>query len=178
MRVLILCTGNSARSIVGEFLLRQAFQTAGVDADVISAGSKPAGAVNPAALALLSGHGFDVSAARSQSWDDYAAADQPPIDLVITVCAVAAGETCPIWPGAPITVHWGLPDPAHITPDSARDAAFRAVYAALQPATHALADAVAAGKSGDALKRAAMLAAPTLNSFSPQGPHNAQTSDR
>ena len=110
--VLFLCTGNSARSILAEFLLaargRGRFTAH-------SAGSHPKGAVHPRALETLARHGIPAQGARSKSWDELAAPGAPAMDLIITVCDAAARETCPIWPGHPATVHWGIPDPAAVT---------------------------------------------------------------
>ncbi|MEO0358263.1 MAG: arsenate reductase ArsC [Pseudomonadota bacterium] len=106
MKILVLCTGNSARSILLEHILRRG----GVDA--FSAGSQPTGQVHPQSIKLVAAKGFDVAAARSKSWDEFEAVDAPQMDAVITVCASAAGETCPIWPGAPVRAHWGVDDPA------------------------------------------------------------------
>lgn len=123
--VLVLCTGNSARSILGEVL----FNTLGKGKfKAYSAGSKPAGRVNPGAIELLQEKGFGIDGLRSKSWDEYAAPGAPEIDFIFTVCDNAAGEACPIWPGQPATAHWGIPDPAHVEGEDARRAAFRKAY--------------------------------------------------
>ena len=126
--VLVLCTGNSARSILGEVL----FNTLGKGKfKAYSAGSKPAGRVNPGALELLQQQGHSIEGLRSKSWDEFAAPGAPEIDFIFTVCDNAAGETCPIWPGKPATAHWGIPDPAHVEGDEARRTAFKTAYAQL-----------------------------------------------
>lgn len=118
--VLVLCTGNSARSILGEAL----FNVLGKGRfKAYSAGSHPAGKVNPFALELLQQQGHSIEGLRSKSWDEFAAA--PQFDFIFTVCDNAAGETCPIWPGKPATAHWGIPDPAHVEGEEARRAAFK-----------------------------------------------------
>lgn len=123
--VLVLCTGNSARSILGEVLLN----TLGKGKfKAYSAGSKPAGRVNPGAIELLQEKGISTEGLRSKSWDEFAAPGAPEIDFIFTVCDNAAGETCPIWPGKPATAHWGIPDPAHVEGDEARRAAFKKAY--------------------------------------------------
>jgi len=126
--VLILCTGNSARSILGEVL----FNALGKGKfKACSAGSKPAGKVNPGAIELLQQQGHSIEGLRSKSWDEFAASGTPEIDFIITVCDNAAGETCPIWPGKPATAHWGIPDPAHVEGIEERRAAFKTAYAQL-----------------------------------------------
>ena len=124
--VLFLCTGNSARSLLAEAILRH-YGTGRYQA--FSAGSMPAGTPNPAAIAILEARGLDHSFARSKSWDEFAGADAIPMDLVITVCANAAGEVCPVWPGHPHAAHWGVEDPAVVT-GSQQDimAAFSVTY--------------------------------------------------
>lgn len=127
--ILILCTGNSARSILGEALFNH---LGGDRLRAFSAGSQPAGQVNPVALETLSKHGIALPEARSKSWDEFAAPGAPVIDYIFTVCASAAGETCPIWPGHPTTAHWGIADPAHVEPLAARQAAFERAYQLLR----------------------------------------------
>lgn len=120
--VLVLCTGNSARSILGEAILGQLGQGRIV---AYSAGSQPKGVPHPGALRLLERNGIDPAGFRSKSWNEFTAADAPPIDLAITVCGNAAGEACPVFMGAPLKAHWGLPDPADVQGDDAQvDAAF------------------------------------------------------
>ncbi len=128
--VLVLCTGNSARSILGEALFNHLGQGR---VRAFSAGSQPSGKVNPVALETLEKHGVPLpSDVRSKSWDEFAAPGAPQIDYIFTVCASAAGETCPIWPGHPMTAHWGIADPAHIEPMEARREAFEVAYQALE----------------------------------------------
>lgn len=124
--VLFLCTGNSARSILGEALLNH---LGGNRFRAFSAGSHPKGAVHPMALAVLEANGVPTEGARSKSWDEFAGPSAPPMNFVFTVCDDAAGETCPIWPGRPMTAHWGIEDPAKVEgPEFRRRAAFEDAY--------------------------------------------------
>ena len=123
--VLVLCTGNSARSILGEALFNH---LGNGRVRAFSAGSKPAGKVNPVALETLAKHGIQIADARSKSWDEFAAPTAPHIDFIFTVCANAAHEPCPVWPGHPTTAHWGIADPAHVEPIEARRTAFATAY--------------------------------------------------
>lgn len=109
--VLFICTGNSARSILSEGLMNQLGDGRFV---AYSAGSHPKGEVNPFALRELARWHLPTEGYRSKSWDEFAAPEAPPLDFVFTVCDKAAGEVCPIWPGQPITAHWGVPDPAEV----------------------------------------------------------------
>lgn len=110
MNILFLCTGNSARSILAESVLTQ--QGAG-RFRAFSAGSHPAGQVNPIVLKLLEQNRYPTHQLRSKSWDEFAKPDAPVMDFVLTVCDQAAGEVCPLWPGQPVSAHWGVPDPVN-----------------------------------------------------------------
>jgi arsenate reductase (thioredoxin) len=111
--VLILCTHNSARSVLGEGMLNHWAHRLGKDVRAFSAGSAPSGRLNPFALEALGGAGVDVSACRSKSWDEFTGPDAPTMRIVITVCDSAAAEPCPYWPGSPVKVHWGYADPSN-----------------------------------------------------------------
>lgn len=126
--ILVLCTGNSARSIIGEVLINE---LGGGAIQAFSAGSHPAGRVNPGAIQKLKKEGRNVEGLQSKSWDIFSGDEAPKINLVITVCDNAAGESCPIWNGSPVTVHWGIPDPAV-------DADFDSAYARLRRRVEAM----------------------------------------
>lgn len=136
--VLVLCTGNSARSILGEAVLGQ---LGGGRIVAHSAGSRPKGQPHPGALRLLARKGIDGSPFRSKSWDEFTGPGAPPVDLAITVCGNAAGESCPVFMGAPLKAHWGLPDPADVEGDEAEvDAAFEQTWRWLEMRVRALLD--------------------------------------
>jgi len=133
LKILILCTGNSCRSVLGEALINHLgegrFQA-------FSAGSHPTGKVNANALATLARHGLSTEGFSSQSWDEF---DDKDIDIAITVCDSAAGEVCPVYLNNVVRAHWGLPDPAHVTGSpEVIEAAFEATYAALEKRIHQL----------------------------------------
>jgi arsenate reductase len=128
--VLFLCTGNSARSVLAEAILNK---TGAGKFRAHSAGSQPKGQVNPNTLRLLERLGYDTAPFRSKSWSEFAQPGAPALDFVFTVCDDAAGETCPVWPGQPMTAHWGIPDPAAATGTDAEVAiAFSDAYRMLQ----------------------------------------------
>jgi arsenate reductase len=128
--VLVLCTGNSARSILGEALINH---LGGGRWRACSAGSSPTGRVNPLSLEVLAEQGLPVEGYRSKSWDEFARPGAPVMDLVITVCDNAAGEVCPVWPGHPSKIHMGFPDPAAVEgTHEERLAAFRQVRAMIE----------------------------------------------
>jgi protein-tyrosine-phosphatase len=124
--VLFLCTGNSARSIIAEAILNKLGEGT---FHAYSAGSQPKGQVHPETLRLLHGLGYDTASFRSKSWSEFARPGAPRLDFVFTVCDDAAGETCPVWPGQPMTAHWGIPDPAAVNGSAAETAlAFKDAY--------------------------------------------------
>jgi arsenate reductase len=125
LNVLFLCTHNSARSVLAEVLLNTMGQGR---FRALSAGSHPSGRINPLALELLERNRLPTAGLRSKSWDEFAAPGAPPLDFVFTVCDQAAGEVCPVWPGQPMTAHWGVEDPSAVqgTEDEKRKAFFRA----------------------------------------------------
>ena len=129
LTVLFLCVGNSARSIMAESILNH---LAGDQFRGLSAGSQPAGVVHACALDLLTQKGHETLALRSKSWDEFAGADAPPIDFVVTVCDHAAAEACPIWPGHPMVAHWGVADPASIDAPGAQKQAFETAHDLLE----------------------------------------------
>ncbi len=134
--ILVLCTGNSARSVIAEALLnvlgKGRFRA-------YSAGSKPSGAVQPMAADLAAKLGYDTTQLRSKSWDEFAEPGAPEMDLIITVCDNAAGETCPVWFGAPMTAHWGVDDPAAVEGDEdTRRHAYMKAFAELRRRTELL----------------------------------------
>jgi arsenate reductase len=109
--VLFLCTGNTARSVLAEGILRK---DGGGRFNAYSAGSQPKGVVNPFALKVLDTYGYPTDGFRSKNWEEFSGPDAPPMDFVFTVCDSAAGEACPVWPGHPATAHWGIEDPAAV----------------------------------------------------------------
>lgn len=134
--VLVLCTGNSARSILGESLVNH---LGGGRFIGHSAGSFPRGAVHPRALELLASLGMPIVGLRSKSWDEFANPGAPQLDFVLTVCDNAAGEVCPVWPGGPVAAHWGIPDPAAVEgPEAGQRQAFRQAFDQLERRVRAL----------------------------------------
>jgi len=126
LNVLFLCTSNSARSLIAESVLRK---DGGGRFRAFSAGSHPKGAVNPFALKVLASYSYPIEGLRSKSWDEFAAPGAPTMDFVFTVCDNAAGEVCPIWPGQPMTAHWGIEDPAAVEgTDIDKERAFNAAF--------------------------------------------------
>lgn len=133
--VLFLCTGNSARSILAEALLDH---LGAGRFRAYSAGSHPRGIVHPRALEALRALGLPTAGLRSKSWTEFERAGAPAMDIILTVCDDAAGETCPVWPGQPLTAHWGIADPAAVAGEAAQKAAFAAALACLQRRIEAL----------------------------------------
>ena len=126
--VLFLCTGNSARSVLAEAILNR---IGAGRFKAYSAGSQPKGKVHPCALELLAERDYDIAGLRSKSWDEFTGPEASALDFVFTLCDSAANETCPVWYGAPMTAHWGLPDPAAVAGDEAQRAAFAEAYGVL-----------------------------------------------
>lgn len=149
--VLFLCTGNSARSVLAEVLLNS--RGAG-RFRAFSAGSRPVGRVNPFAIGTLQQAGLPIDGLRSKSWEEFAQPGAPVLDFVFTVCDSAANEACPIWPGQPVTAHWGLPDPAAVQgSDADRSKAFRDTFIALDRRIGLFTSLPIAGLDQLALKR-------------------------
>ena len=149
--VLFLCTGNSARSVLAESIVNR---RGNGKFRGFSAGSFPKGEVHPIALALLEQMQWPTSDLRSKSWDELAAPGAPRIDFIFTVCDNAAGEACPVWPGKPITAHWGVPDPAAVEgSDSEKWLAFRATLEALEKRIDAFMSLPIASLDGVRLKQ-------------------------
>jgi arsenate reductase (thioredoxin) len=121
--VLILCTHNSARSVLSEGMLNHWARKLGKDVRAYSAGSEPSGRINPHAIEALGNAGVDTTGCRSKSWDEFTAPGAPQMRVVITVCDSAAAEQCPYWPGSPVKVHWGYPDPSN-APEAEKKNAF------------------------------------------------------
>ena len=159
LNILVLCTGNSARSILAEALFNH---LGGGRVRAFSAGSQPAGRVNPFALQVLGEDGIVPADPRSKSWDEFAAPDAPRMHVVITVCDNAANEVCPVWPGAPVSVHWGLPDPAAaMGNDEEKRQAFRDTMAAIRVPVEAFLSLSFEGMTPDNMKARLQDMAPT-----------------
>ena len=126
MNILVLCTGNSARSIFAEAIIKREGKSR---FRAFSAGSQPRGEPNPMGLTLLRELGYETTGLRSKSWSEFGGPDAPRMDFIITVCDTASGEACPHWPGHPLVAHWGIPDPAEVEgTDAQRSAAFEECY--------------------------------------------------
>lgn len=153
MNILVLCTGNSCRSILAEALIND---LGGDRFQAFSAGSNPTGAVNPGALQKLQREGHPTDGFASKSWDAFSGEDAQVIDIVITVCDSAAGESCPVWRGSPLTVHWGIPDPADAAPAQlagAFDRAYEQLRTRIQALTELPVESMDARQLKDALCR-------------------------
>lgn len=138
--ILILCTHNSARSVLSEGMLNHWARELGTDVRAFSAGSAPSGRINPMAIEVLQSAGIDTSGYRSKSWNEFTGDAAPTMRVVITVCDSAAQETCPYWPGSPVQVHWGYPDPSNLgTNEAEKRAAFEATRQAIDERMHRLA---------------------------------------
>ena len=131
LHVLFLCTGNSARSILAEAATNHLAAAEG-RFRAFSAGSHPKGQVDPMALAVLQEHHLPIDGLRSKSWGEFAQPGAPSMDFVFTVCDQAAADACPLWPGQPMTAHWGVPDPAAVTGEAERRKAFRDAFLVLK----------------------------------------------
>lgn len=154
--VLILCTHNSARSVLSEGMLNHWAKALGADLHAYSAGSAPSGRINPMAIDVLQSAGIDTSGYRSKSWDEFTDDAAPAMRVVITVCDSAAQETCPYWPGSPVKIHWGYPDPSNVgTTDAEKRAAFESTRLAISERMQKLA-AVPFDSLNDAQLRAAL----------------------
>ena len=136
--ILVLCTHNSARSVLAEGLLNHWAKKLGKDVQAFSAGSAPSGRVNPFALESLTRAGVSVAGTRSKSWDEFTGDQAPVMRVVITVCDSAAAETCPYWPGSPVKVHWGYADPSRVHGDEAKRLAFDSTRDAIEGRMRAL----------------------------------------
>ncbi len=149
-KVLFLCTGNSARSILAEALLNHLGQGR---FQAFSAGSFPKGVVHPMAIELLRWMDLPTQDLRSKSWDEFAIPSAPTLDFIVTVCDNAAGEVCPIWPGKPVTAHWGIADPAAVEDEVQRERAFRKALAELETRINLLTSLPIESLNGIALKQ-------------------------
>ena len=151
--ILILCTHNSARSVLGEAMLNHWACALHKDVRAFSAGSAPSGRINPYALQVLRDAGVSIAGLRSKNWDEFAAPDAPPMRVVITVCDSAAAEVCPLWPGSPVKVHWGYPDPSG-APEAQRAQAFERTRQLISQRLLKLLDLPLASMANDDLQRA------------------------
>ena len=152
--VLILCTHNSARSVLAEGMLNHLAKKLGKDVQAFSAGSTPSGRINPFALDSLTRAGVSVDGYRSKSWDEFSGTNAPAMRLVVTVCDSAAAETCPFWPGSPVQVHWGYADPSRVEGDEAKRFAFDRTREAIEGRMLALLEVPFDDLTDSALERA------------------------